>query len=77
MTANLTARVWKHRHRTFDGFSKEHGCTRLVWFEQYALVTPAIAREEYPTGPAGGRRLRRHILSHKMGAQTGRFYRPR
>jgi putative endonuclease len=46
MTANLTARVWKHRNGTFDGFSKEHGCTRLVWFEQHVLVTSAITREK-------------------------------
>lgn len=46
MTANLAARVWKHRNGTFDGFSKDHGCTRLVWFEQYVLVTTAIAHEK-------------------------------
>ena len=46
MTANLTARVWKHRTGVFDGFSREHGCTRLVWFEQHAWVVEAIAREK-------------------------------
>jgi len=46
MTANLSARVWKHRTGAFDGFSKDHGCTRLVWFEQHTLVVEAIAREK-------------------------------
>ena len=46
MTANLTARVWKHRTGAFDGQSKTKGCTRLVWFEQHALVTEAIRREK-------------------------------
>ncbi len=46
MTANLHARVWKHRIGAFDGFSKEKGCARLVWFERHALVTDAIAREK-------------------------------
>jgi len=46
MTANLHARVWRHRNGSFDGFGKDHGCTRLVWFEQHALVVEAIAREK-------------------------------
>ena len=46
MTANLEARVWKHRSGVFDGFSAAHGCTRLVWFERHAWVVEAIAREK-------------------------------
>ncbi|RZJ04554.1 MAG: GIY-YIG nuclease family protein [Brevundimonas sp.] len=46
MTANLFARMWKHRNGEFDGFSKTHGCVRLVWFERFAWVTEAIKREK-------------------------------
>ena len=46
MTANLRARVWKHRQGLFEGYSKEHGCTRLVWFERYEWVVQAIRREK-------------------------------
>ncbi|MBJ7320614.1 MAG: GIY-YIG nuclease family protein [Brevundimonas sp.] len=46
MTANLTARVWKHRTGAFDGFGKAYGCTRLVWFEQHVWVVEAIRREK-------------------------------
>jgi putative endonuclease len=46
MTSNLTARVWKHRTGTFEGFSKTYGCTRLVWFERFGWVTQAIQREK-------------------------------
>lgn len=46
MTANLEARVWKHRNGVFDGFSKAHGCDRLVWFERFGLVVDAIRREK-------------------------------
>ncbi len=46
MTSNLFARVWKHRHGTFEGHSKTKGCTRLVWFERHAWVTEAIVREK-------------------------------
>jgi len=46
MTSNLFARVWKHRNGTFAGFTSDHGCTRLVWFERHAWVTEAIRREK-------------------------------
>ena len=45
MTANLTARVWKHKTGAYDSYSKDKGCTRLVWFERHAWVVEAIARE--------------------------------
>lgn len=46
MTANLVARVWKHRCGLFEGFSKTYDCTRLVWFERHTWVVGAIAREK-------------------------------
>jgi putative endonuclease len=46
MTANLEARVWKHRTGVFEGFSKTYACTRLVWFERFGLVVQAIRREK-------------------------------
>ena len=46
MTANLEARVWKHRSGAFDGFSHAHGCMRLVWYERHVWVVEAIAREK-------------------------------
>jgi len=46
MTANLTARVWKHRSGAFEGFSKTYDCTRLVWFQRFAWVAEAIRREK-------------------------------
>lgn len=46
MSANLEARVWKHRAGTFEGFSKRYGCTQLVWFERFGLVVDAIRREK-------------------------------
>ncbi len=45
MTANLTARVWKHRTGILDGFTKRYGCTGLVWFQRFDWVTEAIRRE--------------------------------
>ena len=46
VSSKLTTRVWKHRQGTFEGFSKDHGCTRLVWFEPHERVTTAISHEK-------------------------------
>ncbi len=46
VTANLFARVWKHRTGAFDGFTHENACHRLVWFQRFAWVTEAIRREK-------------------------------
>lgn len=46
MTANLVTRVWKHKTHTFPGFTDDHDCTRLLWFERHAWVTAAIRREK-------------------------------
>ena len=46
VTSNLIGRILKHELGTFDGFSKKYGCTRLVWYETFELVTNAIRREK-------------------------------
>ncbi|MGV3579165.1 GIY-YIG nuclease family protein [Brevundimonas sp.] len=46
MTSNLRARVWKHRNGTYDGYSKDKGCTLLVWYERHERVVEAIRREK-------------------------------
>ena len=46
MTANLYARVWKHKQHVWQGFTDDYACERLVWFEQFAWVVDAIAREK-------------------------------
>ena len=35
----------QHRNRMIDGFSKEHGCTLLVWYEAHDDIREARARE--------------------------------
>ena len=46
MTANLVTRVWQHKTHAFPGFTDDHDCTRLLWFERYVWVTTAIRREK-------------------------------
>lgn len=35
VTGDLMARAYRHRNALVDGFTKDHGCTMLVWFEAY------------------------------------------
>jgi len=46
VTSDLLARIHHHRDGTFDGFTKEHGVKRLVWFEQHGTMESAINREK-------------------------------
>ncbi|MCU0951747.1 MAG: GIY-YIG nuclease family protein [Burkholderiaceae bacterium] len=46
VTSNLTKRVWEHKERFVDGFTKEHGVSRLVWFELHESAEAAITREK-------------------------------
>ena len=44
-TSNLVQRTWQHRELLIEGFTKEHGCTRLVWFEMHDDLQDARMRE--------------------------------
>jgi putative endonuclease len=46
VTAGLEHRVWEHKTATVEGFTKRYRITRLVYFEEYADVQQAIAREK-------------------------------
>jgi putative endonuclease len=45
VTSKLRLRVQQHKLGTFEGFSKKHGCKRLVWYEDHATMPEAILRE--------------------------------
>ncbi|MFB0872376.1 MULTISPECIES: GIY-YIG nuclease family protein [unclassified Sphingobium] len=45
VTSNLAARAYQHRNGLVDGFTKEHGCTMLVWFEAHDDLQEARQRE--------------------------------
>ena len=44
-TSNLVQRAYQHRTGTIDGFTKEHGCKLLVWFEAHDDLQEARRRE--------------------------------
>lgn len=57
VTSRLLQRTWQHREGTVDGFSKEHGCNKLVWFELHGTMEHAILREKQIKRARVGRRL--------------------
>ncbi len=46
VTSDLVKRIWEHKNGFVDGFTKEYGIKRLVWYEQHASIVEAIAREK-------------------------------
>ncbi|WP_414712472.1 GIY-YIG nuclease family protein [Sphingobium sp.] len=45
VTSDLAVRAYQHRNALVDGFTKEHGCTMLVWCEAYDDLQEARRRE--------------------------------
>lgn len=46
VTSNLLKRVWEHKQKIADGFTKKHGISRLVWYELHETMESAISREK-------------------------------
>ena len=50
MTTNLVRRIYEHKNKLIDGFSKRYNLTKLVYFEQTDSIVSAIEREKYLKG---------------------------
>ncbi|MCH6573989.1 MAG: GIY-YIG nuclease family protein [Bacteroidetes bacterium] len=46
MTNNLIRRVYKHKEKIIDGFTKKYNCTKLVYYEIFNDPYNAITREK-------------------------------
>jgi putative endonuclease len=45
-TNDLAQRIDEHKHGQADGYTREHGCDQLVWYERHAYADRAIKREK-------------------------------
>lgn len=45
VTSDLPKRAWEHRTGAVEGFTKEHGCRLLVWYQAYESLDAARYRE--------------------------------
>ena len=50
VTSDLYVRIQQHRNGTYPGFSKTHGCNRLLYYEHFEDILTAIAREKQLKG---------------------------
>lgn len=46
VTNDLMRRVYEHKHKLLDGFTARYNVCCLVYYEMYAEITDAIAREK-------------------------------
>jgi putative endonuclease len=57
VTGDLKRRVWLHRTKQVDGFTKRYNIDRLLYFESFSDVWSAIAREKQIKGWVRRRKL--------------------
>jgi putative endonuclease len=46
VTSNLKKRVYEHKEKLIEGFTKRYNVAKLVYYETYDEVYSAIAREK-------------------------------
>jgi putative endonuclease len=46
VTNDLIRRVWEHKNKIVEGFSKKYNTDKLVYFEQSSDIESAIQREK-------------------------------
>lgn len=75
MTNNLTRRIYEHKNKLIDGFSKKYNCEKLVWYEIHETSFNAIAREKQLK--AGSRKKKIELiekLNHDWEDLSKEFY---
>ena len=50
VTSNLVKRIYEHKNKLVDGFSKKYNLKKLVYYETIENITTAIEREKYLKG---------------------------
>jgi tRNA (cytidine/uridine-2'-O-)-methyltransferase len=74
VTSDLARRIWEHREGVVDGFTKEHGLHRLVYYEHHDDIRlaipswPGLSRPPAPRRAAGARPWRR--MAQTLRART-------
>ena len=55
--SNLPQRAWQHSEGLVSGFTAEHGCKLLVYYEAHATMIDAITREKQIKGGSRKKKL--------------------
>jgi len=46
VTSNLVKRIWEHKNKIVEGFSKKYNLHKLVYYEFFENINQAIIREK-------------------------------
>jgi len=46
VTSDLLKRMWQHKNKSHDGFTKKYNCDKLVYYECHDNIREAILREK-------------------------------
>ena len=57
VTSDLARRVWEHKNKVVEGFTKEYGLDRLVYYEVFEDIENAILREKQLKGKTRQKKL--------------------
>jgi putative endonuclease len=57
VTSDLYQRVWQHKHHVLDGFTKDNGCTKLVYIAEFGRMDDAIAWEKRLKGKSRAKKI--------------------
>jgi putative endonuclease len=57
ITNSLKRRIWQHKTKSIEGFTKQYGVDQLVFFEEFRDVSHAIGREKAIKGWTRKRKL--------------------
>ncbi len=60
VTSDLIKRIYQHKNKLTDSFSKTHDCKILVWYEQHGTMESAILREKQIK--AGSRKKKTQLI---------------
>jgi putative endonuclease len=66
VTNNLIRRIYEHKNKLVDGFSKRYNLYKLVYFEETTDVMSAISREKQLKGWT---RIKKNALIEKANPQ--------
>ena len=62
VTSNLVKRVFEHKEKLVEGFTKAYNVDKLVYYEVFDRVEDAIAREKQIK--AGSRKRKMLLINH-------------
>ncbi|MEK7610927.1 MAG: GIY-YIG nuclease family protein [Patescibacteria group bacterium] len=58
ITSNLSRRIWEHKNKKVDGFTKRYNINKLIYVENYNNPLEAIAREKELKGWTRQKKMR-------------------